>query len=149
MLTLEKETLIFSLTLQKTQEKNTTKKRQLENLINFIQKLDIQVYNNLIVNRGGCFLNIGFICEYIILKYLGLEKENDLNEIKAFIINTPHIVAKNSSRKVVYIFSTNEGIEGLYKVSADLVKEKRINKKDFKNFERVATLKNILEKING
>lgn len=107
---------------------NSTKSNMIMSLARFVKKCNIENYINIKSNDVENGYNIGDIGENIVLKYLGLKKENLLHEVKTFCIDTPHILT-NEKVKTVYILSFLNGFNGLYKVSAKECLNKRLGKK--------------------
>lgn len=127
---------------------NTTKAQIIENLINFIKTCDIATYNNIKTNDSLKGLNIGDIGENIVFRYFKIDKENEMHEIKTFIIDTPNILI-DKKVKIVYIFMVFNDINGLYKVNASDIYNIRLSKKLVKNLienqkmVKVASLKQL------
>lgn len=107
---------------------NNTKAQILNNFIELIKTCNIKEYYNIKTNDNLNGLNIGDVGENIVLHYFNLKRENALHEIKTFIIDTPNILIDKSAQ-VVYILMTFNALNGLYKVNANDIFNKRLSKK--------------------
>lgn len=118
---------------------NSTKSNMLLTLARFIKKCNIENYNNIKSNNNNeteKSYNIGDIGENVVLKYLGLKKENLTHEIKTFCIDTPHILT-NEKVKKVYVLSFLNGFKGLYSVSGKECLNIRLSKKYLMNCKSI------------
>jgi len=147
MLTLEKKQVIELLTLQAEEEKNKTKKKDLLLFIKFLKKSNLKQFTTERTEKNN--INIGFLCENLILNYLGLESENLENEIKSFVINGWNVLTnKNVSNVYIMICNTSNILKnGLYKIEGSKILNKRFTSlKDIKalKMKYIASLTSII-----
>jgi hypothetical protein len=124
----------------KGQATNATYTMKLARYVGALKELD---FSRVTSHKNG-HMNMGDIVEVVMCEYLGITKEDDLHEIKSIVVNAPNELT-NASVKVVYIFYMKQNLEGVYKVNAKEVLNKKITKEVFKslNLEKVATLQEV------
>lgn len=147
MITLSKKQVVELLTLQAKQEKNKSKAKDLLLFIKFLKKSSIDNFYTEYTEKHN--INIGFICENLVLKYLGLESENLENEIKSFVINSWNVLTNEKVATVYIIICNNSNIlkNGLYKVQGSKILNKRFTSlKDIKalKMEYIASLTSVI-----
>lgn len=107
---------------------NNTKAQILNNFIKLVKDCNILEYYNIKTNDNLKGLNLGDIGENIVLRFFNLKRENEMHEVKTFIIDTPNILI-DKSVKVVYILMVFNELNGLFQVNAKDIYNKRLSKK--------------------
>lgn len=147
MITLSKKQVIDLLTLQAQEEKNISKKKDLLLFIKFLRKSSLEIFTTEYTEKKH--LNIGFICENLVLNYLGLTTENLENEVKSFVVNTWNVLTNENVSNVYIIICNNSNIlkNGLYKVQGSKILNKRFTSlKDIKalKMEYITSLSRVI-----
>ena len=147
MITLNKKQVMELLTLQAEEEKNISKKKDLLLFIKFLKKSSLEIFTTEYTEKKH--LNIGFICENLVLNYLGLTTENLENEVKSFVINSWNVLNNEKVATVYIMICNNSSIlkNGLYKIEGAKILNKRFTSlKDIKalKMEYVASLTKII-----
>ena len=117
---------------------DTTRCNKCKTLKRLVNKSTIQEYNTSVSKNG---VNVGLIIETLVLKYLGLEREDKQHEIKSLVLNTANILT-NKETETIYIFIISKYFNGLYKLeNAQQVNGLRIG------INEIRALKNQLVKV--
>lgn len=117
---------------------DTTRCNKCKTLKRLVNKSTIQEYNTSVSKNG---VNVGLIIETLVLKYLGLEREDKQHEIKSLVLNTANILT-NKETETIYIFIISKYFNGLYKLeNAQQVNGLRIG------INEIRVLKNQLVKV--
>jgi hypothetical protein len=147
MITLSKNQVIELLIQQSKQEKNTTKQKDLLLFIKFLKKSSIENFTTEYTEKHN--INIGLLCENLVLKYLGLQSENLENEVKSYVVNTWNVLTNEKVSNVYIMICNNSSIlkNGLYKIEGSKILNKRFTSlKEIKalKMEYVASLTKII-----
>ena len=118
-------------------KQETTKASNIGMLVDLVTNSSIKNYYTTKSLSG--YINIGFICEILMLNYLHIEKEDNMHEIKSLVNNTPHVLT-NEHVKIVYILVINQKSHGIYQVNASEILGLRLT---YKNIQALKTLKKI------
>lgn len=141
--------IIEMLTYMQLNEKNTTKKNNLIKLRDIVKRCNVDSYKNITNTKNG--INIGNIVEVLVLKFYGLECENDNIEIKSLVNNRANELINANVKNVIFaVFSSS--LNGLYQYNAsDVLNRGRLGVNDLLRLKgvKVATFSQMIKKINA
>ena len=138
-------------TLQKMQalEKNTTKKNNILKVYDIVKRCNIATYKNITDTSKG--VNLGNVLEVLVLRFYGLEVENNSLEVKSLVNNRANELTNANVQNVVFaVFSGT--MQGLYSFKgSDICGRGRLGLKDLQKLEseKVATFSQMIKKINA